>query len=470
VEEMVKIRLSLKEIQRLQRDFEGLRAENKQLREEVAYLKLQLKELQDKIYRKKVKKEPAPPSEPPPAKKHGPALGHLGWFRKKPPRMDRTEIVRLKNCPHCGTGGLRICGRPQDHIQEDIVFPQVHVTCYRKHRYYCKQCQKVVTGRGAQELPRSYLGPRAKTLAAYLKYHIKVSDRDIQKLFRHLFRLKLTASAIPGFRNQFRQRLKPIYTALKTRLKQAPFLNADETGWRLDGENHWLWNFSNQKISLTHIDKRRGQKVVEHILGKKYPGILISDFLSAYNQIETLAKQRCLVHLRRDLKRVREGLPEDRTVQRFCQRTQNLIDQAEQLVTRYQAGQISKRAFERKRAGLQQALEDLQWTDPAHKILQRFVKRFHRHRGELLTFLDYPGIPSHNNAAERQIRPHVLLRKITFGNRSQGGIESHNVLMSLFQTAQLNQVEPLQALQKILWISSPAKALRVLIPPRASPT
>jgi len=89
-------------------------------------------------------------------------------------------------------------------------------------------------------------------------------------------------------------------------LKQSPFIHVDETGWRLDGKNYWLWKFSNKSICYSHIDKGRGQKIVEDILGKSYDGVLISDFLSAYNKINAKAKQRCLVHILRNLKKVTE--------------------------------------------------------------------------------------------------------------------------------------------------------------------
>jgi len=56
----------------------------------------------------------------------------------------------------------------------------------------------------------------------------------------------------------------------------------------------------------------------------------------------------------------------------------------------------------------------------------------------------------HNNHSEQQIRPDVIFRKITFGNRSDKGVENHNVLTIILQTAKLNGLDPLTVLQKIL--------------------
>ena len=109
-------------------------------------------------------------------------------------------------------------------------------------------------------------------------------------------------------------------------LKKGDFIHADETGWKIDGHNYWLWEFSNKKICVSHIDKGRGQKVVEEILGKEYGGVLISDFLSAYNKIITKAKQRCLVHLIRDLKKVVKYWKDDREIMRYCKRLREILE------------------------------------------------------------------------------------------------------------------------------------------------
>jgi hypothetical protein len=35
----------------------------------------------------------------------------------------------------------------------------------------------------------------------------------------------------------------------------------DETGWRVNGQNHWWWVFTNNDAALYQIDKSRGSKV-----------------------------------------------------------------------------------------------------------------------------------------------------------------------------------------------------------------
>jgi len=190
--------------------------------------------------------------------------------------------------------------------------------------------------------------------------------------------------------------------------------------------------------------------VVEEILGKKYDGILVSDFLSAYNKIEAKAKQRCLVHLLRDLKQALECSDTKSPIHTYCLQLKNLIQSAIELSDKYQSREITKKAYVRKTVYIKKAIEDFQFPNPQDGILKRLSKRLKRHKDELFTFLDYPGIPFHNNHAERLIRPSVLLRKITFGNRSENGVANHNVLMSLQQTARLNEKDPIEMFRRIL--------------------
>lgn len=64
-------------------------------------------------------------------------------------------------------------------------------------------------------------------------------------------------------------------------------------------------------------------------------------------------------------------------------------------------------------------------------------------------FLDNSLIEPTNNRAEPQLRPYVIMRKITFGNRSESGAENHQVLMSIIQTGILNSITPLEIFQAL---------------------
>jgi transposase len=442
-----------------------LRKENKELREENAYLRFQLEELRSKRYKTKHK----PPADAsgktsPMPKKRGGLFGHLGWFRRKPKTIDRVEEVKLSSCPECGSSDITECNKISEHIQEDITLPKVEAVLYRRHHYYCSQCKKVVSSRGRDELANSYIGPKAKAFAAFLRYAVKISERDVRTLFEKAFNLKLVASSIAGFRGQFRRAGLPVYQTLIQSLKASSFIHADETGWKVNGQNHWLWKFSNKNICISHIDKSRGSKVVENILGKEYGGVIISDFLSAYNAIPAKAKQRCLIHILRDLKKVIEYWHDDRQVLGYCRHLKGIFEDAIKLHKEYADRSWDERFLKRRKL-LSEELQDFSFPNPNKRILKRFAKRLNRHKKELFTFLYEKDIDYHNNHIEQQIRPDVIFRKITFGNRSTKGAENHNVLTSILQTAKLNNLDPLSILQKILLSANKNLLPYALAPP-----
>jgi hypothetical protein len=78
-----------------------------------------------------------------------------------------------------------------------------------------------------------------------------------------------------------------------------------------------------------------------------------------------------------------------------------------------------------------------------HKDTRRLRKRIIKHNQELFVFLDNPVVEPTNNRAERQLRPMVIMRKVTLGNRSALGALNQAVLTSIIQTGVLHGIEPL---------------------------
>jgi len=428
-----------------------LRKQIHELENKNSLLRYEIHELHTRYFgQRKKKREERSEGRKPQPKKRGANVGHPGWFRKKPEHVDVIEDVKLDQCPHCGNTQLRDCKDIEEHIQEDIVLPALKVTKYRRYHYWCIQCKKVVSGKGTDELPNSYIGPQAKAVAGFLKYIVKISDRDIQKIFKELCGLTIVSSSIPGFNNQTRRKSVPMYNELKEQIQKAPYVHADETGCPVDGENWWDWIFATTNICLHVIKHSRGQKVVEEILGKTYGGILIANFLSAYNKLNAKAKQRCLIHLLRDIKKVLECYTPQDYGYAYCQRLKDILQMAIELSEQYNDKEISRKKFIEKRSSLHDALGDLQFPGLQKGLIKRIAKRLARHKNELFTFLDYNGLPYHNNFAEQLIRPSVLFRKITFGHRSENGTLNHSILMSVLQTGKLNNTESIPLLKNIL--------------------
>ena len=134
-------------------------------------------------------------------KKRGAPIGHPGWVRPKPERIDRTVDVPAPTiCPHCQSEHLRPREESTEHVQEDIVIqPQTVVIRYLHQQAFCPRCNRPVVQAGEGELLNAPIGPVAKSVALYLRYWIGIPYRKTVELFRELFGLKFVPASALGF-------------------------------------------------------------------------------------------------------------------------------------------------------------------------------------------------------------------------------------------------------------------------------
>jgi hypothetical protein len=66
--------------------------------------------------------------------------------------------------------------------------------------------------------------------------------------------------------------------------------------------------------------------------------------------------------------------------------------------------------------------------------LDRLLERLHANKPELLMVLDRPEIPLHTNGSERDIRCHVIKRKISGGTHSDAGRDCRDAFLGLMHT------------------------------------
>lgn len=284
---------------------------------------------------------------------------------------------------------------------------------------------------------------------------------QLKELF-NIFGIKLTPTAFLGIDYKISQSGQPFYKLLHKELIASNSINSDETGWRVNGINHWIWGLSNKKISFFHIDRHRNNDVAETLLGD-FRGILTTDFYQTYNRINAFAKQKCLAHLLCDIKDLQETAKDDQEAISFLQNLKELIKQAMELWKQFVSGNIAQPDYLLKKTELTEQLDSLAKTQLKHKLAEALRKRLAKYQNEILTFLDYPEIEPTNNRAERQLRRSVIFRKITFGNRSQRGVDNHKVIMSLVQTAELNGSKPLDLLYSLLTNDSQTNISKILL-------
>lgn len=99
--------------------------------------------------------------------------------------------------------------------------------------------------------------------------------------------------------------------------RQAPVKHADETGWRTNGRNGYVWLFATPDTSIFQFLKTRSATVAHDAFGNRpLPGCLVVDRYAAYNKAPCTL-QYCYSHLSREVKDLQKEFPESLEVATF---------------------------------------------------------------------------------------------------------------------------------------------------------
>lgn len=394
----------------------------------------------------------APFEKPPPQKrrrKPGAKPGHPGHARPKPERIDHHVEHQLDHCPDCG-GPLVRTKRTRTRIIEDIPADlKAEATEHTIHRDWCPCCKKQVEPTVPDALPACTLGNQAVTLSAFLHYSVGTTTKQVVDVFNAHLQLKITEGGLTQMWHRLAQILKPWYEQIWDNCVNSAVLNADETGWYLNGALVWLWCFCTKQETFYAIDESRGHAALEKFFVDEFGGVLVTDFWRAYDAVEARMNQKCWAHLLRELKEVdeRPNGPRDDWVE-FAKRLRRIYTDAVKLAAAGDATPVSER--DSKICRLHARMSDLACTDWTHPDARRLAKRLLKDGTDLLTFAEIAGVPATNNHAEREIRPAVLMRKASYGNASVQGAETRAILMSIYRTLRSRGLDPLAETRQAL--------------------
>jgi transposase len=443
-----------------------LAAENRDLLNRVGHLSARVSALEEELRRSKRQAGPFSKNRfkgrP---KRSGRKPGHPPAFRATPPSgaVAETVPVPLDTCPHCGGPVARVTDNTPIY-QTDLPPIQPLIRRFDTQRGWCPRCQKAVRSRHPEQTSTatgaagSHVGPRALALAADLTHRLGLSLRQVTDLFETTFGLRLTPGAISQASQRLARLAEPAYQALIQALRASPAVHADETGWRINGRSAWLWDFVTPWMSLYVIRRSRGHAVVEEMLGTSFPGTLVSDGLPTYDAVRVGGRQQCLAHLLRRAAALAET--KTRGAVRFPRAIKRLLQRAMRL--RERAPGLSPHGVAVARGRLEKALDRLLEWKKVDRDNERFAAHLANHRQHLFTFLDEAAVEPTNNLAERQLRPAVVARKRSAGNRTDGGAHAHAVLASVAATCRQRAARFTDFAVRLL--REPSTATRLLLP------
>ncbi len=398
-----------------------------ELEDKLAIKEQQRKELSEKIF--KSKRENLSLREPS-TRPSGAQVNHTAHHRTAPAPedVDDRRTFDLAVCPCCRGPVGEIVDKVEKY-QEDIDFsPRKKVRHYTITRHWCPKCQEYVRpwDTPAQNLRR--FGPNITGYILYARYRLRLPLDKIAESLNDLHNFKISEGEIQNLIEEAAGALGPEYELVTELIRNASSVHADETGWRMNGDNWYMWAFVKKEAGkedaiLYELAETRGGGIPKRILGNKKDRIIISDGYAVYNKIPG-EHQQCWIHLLRPAKKKHPGIYTD-----LCQLYEELLDE------------LQKPVSERNYTYFDKTLKDISnnpYTknkqnkpDPLLFEVQNRIKRSHK---DYLTCLKHEGVLPENNTAERAIRPQVILRKIMGGSRSVKGAKTLAVNTSVIAT------------------------------------
>lgn len=407
-----------------------------------------------------------PKADPkPPGRKPGDGYGTKAR-RGVPPRIDDTYEAPLPHaCPCCGGRDVEYthtAPQYQAEIPRAVIYRRFGV-----HVGRCRGCGKRVQGRhplqtsDALGAAASQLGPDAQAVAAHLNKRAGLSHGKVAAFFRDAFGLAVSRGGSCQAVLRAGRRCRSNYDAIAARVRAAPHVVPDETGWRVGGLGAWLHVAATPAAAVAYlVHRRRGFDAAAELLGADFDAALTRDGWAAYRRFRLAAHQLCLAHL---LRRCREML--DRATRGavvFPRKVKALLTEALAVRDERDAGQLSARRASARAADLDARVYALLRPVKTHRGNERFARHLWANRDHLFTFLRRPGVDATNWRAEQAIRPAVVNRKVWGGNRTWAGAEAQSALMSVLQTATLLGRDSMDFLSRLL--CAPADRQPLLLP------
>ena len=370
------------------------------------------------------------------------------------PRSEPTARVRhaLDACPDCG---LTLAGGSVKRSREVIEITPVPATV-TEHVYLARRCPGCgkrwtpVADLAGQVVGQSRRGVGLVSLVATLRSEWRLPVRAIQQVLASVHGLRLSVGAIHGALHQVARAGQATVDATLAVIRASPVVHADETGWRENGRNRYLWTFSTP-TDCYYTSGSRAKGMVDTVLGPDFSGVLVSDFYAAYDHYAGV-QQKCWVHLRREIDGLVRAHPADAVLAGWADGVHQVYTDA----LTEAAARTAREASADERRACRWAFEQRLWSvcqpfaDDETAVQARLCRRIDKYRHALFSFVREPGVPAHNNAAERSVRHEVISRKISGGTRSTDGTTTRTALATLFGTWRLQGREPLAACRVLL--------------------
>ena len=439
-------------------DFNELLEKNRQMQNQIADLLRAKAKLEKKLNIRKGTEDPYGMSTPSSRKvakansteenqkKVGGAVpGHIGHGRHQFTKEQADEIRQNTALPQTASS---CCEMPdyeavgvKTNSYVDFVPAKMKIIYETNTVFRCRACGKQLVASSPDALPKS-------------KYSNTAVSILLNEAFGNLMpygviaaRYNINKGTLIEIYHRMAYILEPVFQYILDNIKKNKIVFGDETGWSVDGKRAYVWLFATTFSRLYLFRDTRASSVPQEV----FAGLILlnlilsSDRYCGYNNLPVL-HQYCYVHLLRDLKKLEVEFPDEPEVKCFVDDFKVLLQEAIGL----RGKGLSIESYRQTAADLKKKIMDRCNASANHPAIQAYQDIFRNGEDRLFQWIKSPDIPCDNNFAERNLRPVVIARKMSFGCQSYRGMRTREILMSVIQTIKCQGLDPELFIQRVL--------------------
>lgn len=370
----------------------------------------------------------------------GGRVGHKGHGRAGICELDADKVERIvvaDTCPDCG--GVLVDKGFRSRAVMDCQPVKVKKVAYQLQRKYCPKCRTLISARPPGVGAKCLYSNRLLTYVAVQHYIYGNTLGQIER------QTGIGYSSLVDAMHHLSNRFKGVADGLIQQYRRAPVKHADETGWRTDGQNGYSWLFCTNDISIYRFRRSRAASVAREVLGEKpLPGILVVDRYGGYNKMP-VEIQYCYAHLLRDVQDLEKDFPDNSEIKAFVEQLAPQLANAIAL----RSLNMSKRQFKHQAAKIKDQIINIVNPQARHPAIWKIQDIFRQKADRLYHWAGDRNIPADNNLAERELRPLVIARKLSFGSQSDAGARTRETMMTVLHTLKKRSPDVADALTSI---------------------
>jgi hypothetical protein len=291
------------------------------------------------------------------------------------------------------------------------------------------------------------IGSSLAALIVCLSFRMRLSRPRIREFLHDWLGITLSVGSINKAIHESGRAAMPLENELLEEVLKSELLHVDETPWQQKGDLLWLWAFISSSVAVFWISSRSGDLINRVLANNAYKGWLMSDGYRVYRQF--LKRLRCWAHLVRKARGLIEAY--DKEPQAFGKETLDFLNTLIAAIKNARATPpdtpLSK-IYKDQLISYRHACEKMKSS--THEKTRALAVEMLNDWDVIFTVLDHPHLPLTNNEAERALRHWVILRRISYGTRTEQGSRIFALLASIIETCRIRQQCPWRYLESVI--------------------